>query len=169
SEADIDVSPPLRHVPGISGKSVFREPELALVVLPVVSEFVLVGCYLQVFRAWAPVVEKLPVDGAGSAAGAHQVVTTEEIVDNQALTRAGNTFDLVCLQCRSRSFQQVVVELVTPDRVLHRLLSEPQAAPVQFEPVERQEAVRILIRVELQVVYRLRGDPSGTKLGPGEF
>src|SRR5690606_35622449 len=129
----------LRHVPGITRQPVGEEPELALLVLPVVGELLLQRGDLQRAVSRARVVEELPVDGTGNSAGTDEIAALEAAVNSEPVCLLLDALDLVRDHLRARAAQQPVVEFIAADGMLDRALPEFQPPPVELESLEREE------------------------------
>src|SRR6185437_13071535 len=109
--------------------------------------------------------EERSVDRAARAAGPNQVPAAVSVVDRVASARlAADGPHGVLLDLRSRALEQPRIELETANRVLHARDLHVQALPVGVQLREREESVRILGRVHLEVAYDLGGNPAGAEL-----
>src|SRR3984893_5408778 len=164
--ADTDIEPALLlgHVPGVTGKPVSEEPQVAVGVLPVVLDLVLEGDDLQLAASRVQLAEQRAIHRAARTAGADQPAAAERVVYDKAVPVAGDAPHVVLLERRARALQQPGVEFEAADGVWHARYRNVQPSQVHPQARESQQAVRIGFQVHIEIAHHLGRDPAGAQL-----
>src|ERR1700739_915193 len=101
--ADADVEPAvlLGHVPGITRQALLEEPQMAVAVAPVVTDFVLERDDLQIAGARVELAEQFAVHGTAGAAGADQIAAAIAVIDHEVRAVGRDVPHVVLLERRS--------------------------------------------------------------------
>lgn len=105
---------------------------MAVIVFPVVSEFLLIGCRLQHTAARIALAKKRPVNRACGTASADKILAPELPIKNVVISIPADVSNCMFQDLHGCAAQQEVVEFEAPDGMLPRLQLHRKRLPVKM-------------------------------------
>src|SRR5262249_31441054 len=108
--------------------------------------------------------EKRAIHRAARAARTDEMTRAIRLIDDIPAVFLTNVLHRVLNDGRTRALEQPRIELDAADRVLNARHLHVQPLHVHVKALEGEEAVRILLDVDLEIAHDLGRDPAGAEL-----